>query len=246
MTAIMTFIMHFLTLFFKTVTLPLQLIEAVGLYSIYKRFFPFLIYKLSVSYNKKMYDKKKDLFRNLSEFNKSGRPLSILEIGCGTGTNFNFYPSGCKVICTDPNPNFQKYLQKSMADNDNLSFESFVVASGEDLGLIEDESVDAVVTTLVLCSVNNIPQTLQEAYRILRPGGAFYFMEHVVADPSSWTYFFQHVLQPMWYYFGDGCQLTRATWKDLEAARFSELQIKHIEAPLTFLIKPHIMGYAIK
>lgn len=221
--------------------------EALGLYRWYKGFFPWLMYKLSASYNIKMNDRKKDLFSNLPEFKRSIEgPLTILEIGCGTGTNFKFYPSGCKVICTDPNPNFQKYLEKSMSESDHLSYERFLVSSGEDMGLIADESVDVVVCTLVLCTVRDTPRAIQEAHRMLKPGGAFYFMEHVVADPSSWTYFFQHVLQPMWYYFGDGCMLTRATWNDLEAAGFSELKLRHIEGPLIFLTKPHIMGYAVK
>lgn len=165
----MALAMYFLTLFSKVVTLPLKLLEAVGLYKIYKRFFPFLIYNISKTYNKKMRDKKKDLFSNLSEFNKSDGPLRILEIGCGSGANFEFYPSGCNVICTDPNPHFQKYLQRSLADNDHITFERFVVASGEDMGSIEDDSLDVVVCTLVLCSVNNTQRTLQEAHRILRP-----------------------------------------------------------------------------
>lgn len=71
-------------------------------------------------------------------------------------------------------------------------------------------------------------------------------MEHVVAEPSTWTYFFQHVLQPVWYYFGDGCQVVRETWKNLESAGFSELKMRHIETPLMFMIRPHIVGYAVK
>lgn len=78
-------------------------------------------------------------------------------------------------------------------------------------------------------------------------GGAFYFLEHVVSDPSTWTYFFQQVLEHPWYYLGDGCTITRATWKDLEAAGFSVIHLRHIEAQeITFLIRPHIVGYAIK
>lgn len=80
----------------------------------------------------------------------------------------------------------------------------------------------------------------------LLQGGAFFFMEHVVADPSTWIHFFQHVCQPIMYYFGDGCQITRETWKHLEAAGFSELKLRHIDAPLFSLIKPHIVGYAVK
>ncbi|KAM3622394.1 uncharacterized protein V6R79_024223 [Siganus canaliculatus] len=115
-----------------------------------------------------MSDEKKALFMTLPDFKKLGQQLTLLEIGCGTGANFQFYPAGCKVICTDPNPNFQKYLDRTMAENGHLKYERFVVASGEDMGPIEDESVDAVVCTLVLCSVNNVAQTLREVHRILR------------------------------------------------------------------------------
>ncbi|XP_056293677.1 thiol S-methyltransferase TMT1B-like [Pseudoliparis swirei] len=81
---------------------------------------------------------------------------------------------------------------------------------------VDDESVDVVVCTLVLCSVANMRRVLQEVRRILKTGGASYFLEHVVSDPSSCTYFLQHVFEPLWYYLGDGCMVTRATWKDLE------------------------------
>ncbi|CAB1315076.1 unnamed protein product, partial [Coregonus sp. 'balchen'] len=104
-------------------------------------------------------------------------------------------------ICTNLNPHFEKYLQKSLAVNDHLRFECCVIASEEDMRAVKDDSVDVVICTLVLYSVNDIPRTLQEAHRILRPGGAPYFLEHVESDPSSWIYFFQHVLQPIWNYF---------------------------------------------
>ncbi|MBN3301730.1 MET7A protein, partial [Amia calva] len=243
----MSICMGICTLLFKTLCLPLQLMELVGLCGLYKRVFPFLMFKISANYNKKMHEKKKELFGNLSEFASSDAgPLRLLEIGCGTGANFQFYPRGCRVICTDPNPHFERFLHKSMASNSHLRMEQFVVAAGEDLRSVGSGSVDAVVCTLVLCSVRSTHRVIQEAYRVLRPGGAFFFLEHVLADPSSWTYFFQHVLQPLWRYFGDGCELTRQTWKDLEAAGFSDLKLRHIEAPLSPLIKPHVMGYAVK
>ncbi|XP_026161799.1 methyltransferase-like protein 7A [Mastacembelus armatus] len=242
----MTSVMRLCILVVNILCLPLHLIHAVGLYNIYKRFFPFCIYRISKGYMRKMSNTKKELFRSLPEFRQPGGQITLLELGCGTGTNFEFYPAGCKVICTDPNPHFQKYLKKSMGENDHLAYEQFVVASGEDMGQVQDESVDVVVCTLVLCSVNSVQQTLRETHRILRPGGAFFFMEHVAADASTWAHFFQHVLQPAWYYFGDGCQLTRETWKHLEAAGFSELKLRHIEAPLFALIKPHVVGYAVK
>ncbi|CAJ1051110.1 methyltransferase-like protein 7A [Xyrichtys novacula] len=234
-------------LFCLVLTLPLRLMEVMGLFSLYKRVFPLLAYNITFSYNDKMHEIKRELFRNVGRFANTDGTLRLLEIGCGSGANFKFYPYGCTVVCTDPNPHFEKYLQRSMDANAHLTYEKFVVARGEDMKQVEDESVDVVVCTLVLCSVRNAVQVLHEVRRILKPGGAFYFLEHVVSDPAAWTYLLQHVLEPFWYYLGDGCTITRATWKDLEAAGFSELNIKHIKAPgVTLVIRPHIMGYSIK
>ncbi|XP_047204146.1 putative methyltransferase-like protein 7A [Girardinichthys multiradiatus] len=242
----MSLAIRFWTLVVNMLCIPMHVINAVGLYKVYKRVFPMILQSFSGSYNQKMHERKVELFRSLSEFIKPGGKLTILEIGCGTGTNFQFYPPGCKVICTDPNPHFQKYLEKSMKENEQLTFDRFVVTSGEDMSSVGDESVDVVVCTLVLCTVRDVPQTLREVHRILRPGGAFFFLEHVVADSSTWAYFFQQVLQPVWYYFGDGCKVTRETWKYLEGAGFSELKLKHVEAPLVFILKAHIVGSAVK
>lgn len=164
----MTMFMRVCVLLVNLLFLPLRLMDAIGLCRVYKRAFPFCLHRLSISYNKKMRDKKKDLFRSLTEFRNSAGHLRILEIGCGTGTNFEFYPPGSKITCTDPNPHFQKFLQKSMADSSHLMFDKFVIAAGEDLGSVEDDSVDVVVCTLVLCSVKNATQTLREVHRILR------------------------------------------------------------------------------
>ncbi|KAM9410735.1 thiol S-methyltransferase TMT1A-like [Pholidichthys leucotaenia] len=242
----MTVLMRFWFSVVNVLCIPLHVLNAVGLFQIYKRVFPFCQDRLAAMYNNKMHDNKKEMFRSLSDFKNSSGQLTLLEIGCGTGVNFKYYPAGTKVICTDPNPHFEKYLARNMAENDHLKYERFVVASGEDMGAVEDGSVDVVVCTLVLCSVRDMAQTLREVHRILRPGGAFFFIEHVVAEPSTWSHFFQHVLQPFWYYFGDGCEIIRETWKYVEAAGFSDLRLRHIQAPLFFLIKPHIIGYGVK
>ncbi|KAK3575112.1 hypothetical protein QTP86_020805, partial [Hemibagrus guttatus] len=218
----MAFFMRACTLLVQLVTLPLVIAEAVGVYRLYKRVFPFLMYKMSANYNLKMKEQKRELFRSLARFGPPRGPLRVLEIGCGSGSNFEHYPAGCKITCTDPNPHFEQYLQKSMKLSEHLNYDRFVVAPAEDLRQVEDGSVDVVVCTLVLCTVQNPDKVLQEVKRILREGGAFFFMEHVVAEESSWTYFFQHVLQPFWYYFGDGCEMNRATWQNVEQAGFSE------------------------
>lgn len=165
----MALLMHACAFAVKIIVLPLHIAELFGLLSFYKRVFPLFISRFVPSYNDKMNDKKRELFRNLSKFYPANGPLRILEVGCGSGANFEYYPTGSKITCVDPNPHFRNYLEKSMAKNDHLVYDSFVVASGENLQEVKDNSVDGVVCTLVLCSVKDIPKVLQESKRVLRP-----------------------------------------------------------------------------
>lgn len=237
-----------LQLALRILAFPMYLLDFLGVWSwMCKKWFPYFLVRFSVMYNRDMASKKRELFSNLQEFAGPSGKLSLLELGCGTGTNFKFYPPGCRVACIDPNPNFERFLIKSIAENRHLQFERFVVSTGEDMHQVADSSVDVVVCTLVLCSVKNQDRVLQEVCRVLRPGGAFYFMEHVAAKPSSWISFWQQVLDPVWHLLFDGCYLSRESWKALERASFSTLKLQHLEAPLPWeLVRPHIYGYAVK
>ncbi|XP_061471270.1 N6-adenosine-methyltransferase TMT1A-like isoform X1 [Rhineura floridana] len=232
----------------QLLVLPIYVLAYFGFWDpLCKTVFPYFMSKIAPRFNQKLYREKQQLFSGLPDFAGSSGQLSLLEIGAGSGANFQFYPPGCRVTCTDPNPNFKRYLLKSVAENQHLRFEGFVVASGEDLRPVPDGSVDVVVGTLVLCSVASVTAILREVLRVLRPGGAFYFMEHVAADRSSWSYFWQQICDPTWKYLGDGCSLIRETWKDLENTEFSELNLQHITAPMNCgLVRPHILGYAVK
>ncbi|NXD31519.1 MET7A protein, partial [Spelaeornis formosus] len=228
---------------------PIYLLALVGVWEPFCRrvFFPFILGKISVVHEKKSKKHKQELFRNLPDFRGSSGELRLLEIGTGSGSNFQFYPAGCRVTCTDINPHFQESLARSMKKNQHLRYERVLVAAGEDLSQVGSGSVDAVVCTLVLCSVHSVSRTLAEVLRVLRPGGAFYFLEHVAAEHSSWRYFWQQVFYPTWKLVFAGCCLTRELWKNLEEAKFSELNIQHISVALPWMpIEPHIVGYGVK
>ncbi|XP_068121224.1 thiol S-methyltransferase TMT1A-like [Hyperolius riggenbachi] len=245
----MSAIILILQLALAFIMLPFYILNWLGILDpISKKLFPYFMDSFTDVYNKEMEDQKKNLFGKLSDFAASSKQLQLLELGCGTGANFKFYPSGCRVTCLDINPNFQKFLSKSQAENDHLTYDGFLVASADNMTPVADASMDVVVCTLLACSLPNTPAMLKEVKRVLRPGGAFYFMEHVAStDASSWINFGQKVLNPTWKLFLDGCSMRKTTWKDIEKAGFSELKLRHVKAPISMkLISPHIIGYAVK
>ncbi|XP_060108377.1 N6-adenosine-methyltransferase TMT1A-like [Heteronotia binoei] len=227
---------------------PIYLLWYLGLWDPFcKKAFPHLMARIAVFYNKMMFAKKKELFSNLKDFAGPSGVLTLLEIGAGSGSNFEFYPARCQLICNDNNDNFSKFLVKTLSQHPHLQLERHVIAPAEDMPQIPNSSVDVVVCTLVLCSVESTERVLKEALRVLRPGGAFYFMEHVAAAPFSWDLFWQQIYDPVWQILFDGCHLARETWRDLEKAGFSELKLWHTRAPLKWHpTQPHIIGYAVK
>ncbi|XP_073432816.1 thiol S-methyltransferase TMT1A-like [Dendrobates tinctorius] len=244
--SVIIFLLQFIA---AVIMLPLHILNYLGLWdSVMKKFFPHFISRFCESYNRSMDDQKRKLFNNISDFSGPNKELRLLEVGCGSGANFKYYPRGCKVTCLDINPNFEKFLSKNQAENDHLTYERFVVASADNMTSIADGSMDVVVCTLLVCSVPNIPAVVKEVKRVLRTGGIFYFIEHVAdIDESTWISFFQKVLNPSWKLIFDGCSVRKTTWKDLENAKFSELNLRHITAPVSLtLVKPHIIGYAVK
>ncbi|NXR01744.1 MET7A protein, partial [Sagittarius serpentarius] len=228
--------------------LPIRVLACLGLWdSFYKKVFPYIMAKVAPIYSHKVYKQKQELFSSLRKFAGPSGQLALLEIGTGTGTDFQFYPLGCRLACADPNPNFTKFLLKGLSENRHVKLERSVDACGEDLDHILDGTTDVVVCTLVLCSVTNVKKVLTEVLRVLRRGGAFYFLEHVAAEHSSWTYFWQKVCDPVCNYFGDGCSLSKETQKELEKMNFSELNLRRIHVtPYWIPTSPHIIEYAVK
>lgn len=108
---------------------------------------------------------------------------------------------------------------------------------------IADNSVDAAIATLVLCCVNIQHQSLQEALRVLRPGGRLVFVEQV-APRGSWLRRIQNLPTPIWKRLGYGCNPNRETWVEIECAGFENVTYGII-AP-TLILSSQIVGVAKK
>ncbi|MBI1318853.1 MAG: methyltransferase domain-containing protein [Candidatus Hydrogenedens sp.] len=185
----------------------------------------------------KSYGRIKDkLFADLSG--------EVVEIGPGAGINFRHFPAGVHVRGVEPNPFMHPYL-KAAAEESGLTL-SLDGGHAEEIHL-PDASVDAVVSTLVLCSVYQPELALSEIHRVLKPGGKFYFIEHVAATPGSLMRRAQDFLAPAWRKIGDGCNPNRDTASLLRAAGFGAVSIeeRHIKNPF-IIVAPHILGTATK
>lgn len=94
--------------------------------------------------------------------------LRILEIGPAQGTNFPYFPKGSKVIAVDYNPNFESQFKTSSEKfSGQVEVEKYICASAEDMAQVPSNSVDAVVSTYVLCYIEDRQKALQEIKRVL-------------------------------------------------------------------------------
>jgi ubiquinone/menaquinone biosynthesis C-methylase UbiE len=137
-----------------------------------------------------------------------------VDIGSGTGLNLPHYPDDLdELVLAEPDPAMRSRLGKRLYRSDISA--RLLDAPAERLPL-PDASVDTVVSTLVLCTVDDPVLALQEIWRVLRPGGQLLFLEHVRSDSprlAAW----QHRLAEPWRRFARGCRCDRAT-ADLIAA----------------------------
>ena len=167
---------------------------------------------------------------------------TVLEIGTGTAINLPFLSTGVRWIGLDPNPFLPPYVQASVRDSSITAF--FGAGVAEALPAFNG-SVDAVISTLVLCSVRDPAIALREVIRILKPGGRFVFIEHVAAPSGTSTRRWQTLVSPLWKWLGDGCHPDRETWRWIEAAGFADVQYEKFHLPLP-VAGPHIAGFAVK
>jgi len=181
---------------------------------------------------------KKNLFSSIKDI-KSSDPelrkknaLNILEIGVGTGCNLEYYPAGSKLLCIDPNPEFASYFrQECEAKAAHLDPDIRVVNCwGEDMRDVADDSVDAVVATYVLCSVEEVGRMMREIKRVLAPGGVFFYLDHTAAKKGSWRRFVHDSLtnSELWQTIFEGCQMNIDPRPALNAAGFSSVDSNEV------------------
>lgn len=139
----------------------------------------------------------------------------VLEVGAGTGANVPHYARAGRVTLTEPDAFMRRKLEAKLHGDERFSVSA---ASVESLPF-SSGSFDAVVCTLVLCSVVDVSRALAEVRRVLTPRGRLFFLEHVRAgdpDVAKW----QRRIDPLWRRLAGNCHLSRETHALIEPAGF--------------------------
>ncbi len=161
----------------------------------------------------------------------------ILELGCGTGINFEFYGPGANVLALEPSDSM-----RAQADA-RLGTYNYAAKIRTRPWLLEDEkltaevkpgSLDAVVCTLVLCTVPDPTGTLARLKQLLKPEGRLIALEHVRAKSGTGQWV-QNLMNPLWRHMAEGCQLNRDTHAAIEAAGFRAVHKDDFDYGLPFI-----------
>jgi ubiquinone/menaquinone biosynthesis C-methylase UbiE len=165
-----------------------------------------------------------------------------VEIGSGTGLNLRHYPDDLdELFLVEPDPEMRARLEKRLSQGGRSA--KLVDAPAERLPFA-DGSVDTVVSTFVLCTVDVPDLALREIMRVLRPDGQLLFIEHVRSESPILAYW-QDLLAEPWRRFARGCRCNRAT-AELISAGGLEVEYLHAAAwrGMPPIVRPLIAGRA--
>jgi ubiquinone/menaquinone biosynthesis C-methylase UbiE len=171
----------------------------------------------------------------------SGR---VVEVGAGNGANFRHYPRTVEeVVAVEPEPYLREKAQGAARD---APVPVRVVEGIADRLPVESHSVDAAISSLVLCTIPDAQGALAEMRRALRPGGELRFLEHVRSDEPRKARM-QHMSDRsgIWPLLGGGCHCSRDTVASIEAAGYSIERIDSFSlGPSWWITNPHVLGAA--
>ena len=142
----------------------------------------------------------------------------VLEIGFGSGLNLPYFDRSKvrKIFGLEPSQGMRRKAQPNV-EASGLDVE-FIDLPGESIPL-EARSVDTVLITFTLCSIDEAAAALEGMRRVLRPGGRLLYCEHGAA-PDANVRRWQQRLNPTWKRFSGGCNMNRDIPALIEAGGF--------------------------
>ena len=191
---------------------------------------------------------------------------------------FKYYPRGLSLTVVEPNILLHKNLKENALKNKiNLEiiksknrctigarflnaqrapqskecgYRSTLTSSAEHLPFTENR-FNFVVSTLVLCSVHDLKSVLVEIKRVLKKGGEYLCIEHVIDDKNYFRRIIQNIAaHSPWTFFGDYCHPNRDILGEIRNTGFSKINVKkYLQKDMGFMgwvISPHVVVCAEK
>lgn len=157
------------------------------------------------------------LLRRLRTENLAGLSGRVLEVGAGTGTNFAYYPDTVtQVVALEPEVGLAPKAREAAA----AAPVPVTVIESTIETMPNTEPFDAVVCSLVLCSVDDPERVLRQLNSVLKPGGQLRYFEHVAS--SGWRGSLQKLADAtVWPRIAGNCHTHRDTERAINAAGFS-------------------------
>lgn len=168
----------------------------------------------------------------------------VLEIGVGTGMNLRHYDADSEVVGVEPSEPMRRRALRRAGELAGDRSIRVLDLSAQTLPF-DAASFDTIVSTFVLCSVEDLDATLRELRRVLKPGGTFRLVEHVRSARSSVARW-QDRLQPVWGSLLGGCHLNRDIRETLARAGFDVRGVDAIDLALPSIAKAGIIGVATR
>ena len=177
------------------------------------------------NFERRLYKKRSHLLSNLEG--------QVIGVGEGTGINFQFYPDEITVHAIEPSkPMLEKAVLKANG-NSNIKFYNKGINDEELNNHFSDNSIDAIICTLVLCTIPDPEKALENFKRWLKPTGKLIIMEHIHASkPVNKS--LQNIVNPAWKLIGEGCHLNRNTDELIKEVGFLPIEDEYFHHTLRF------------
>lgn len=164
----------------------------------------------------------------------------VLDLGAGTGAMFPYFAARAPSMtlhAIEPDPHMRR---RAAGKADDLGLAVDLRGAGAESLPYADDSFDAVVASMVFCTIPDFEAALSEVARVLKPGGEFRFLEHVVDD--GWRARFQSLIAPLWKRVAGGCHLTRQSASLFAAERALDIvEIDRLNLGVT-PVRPFVRG----
>ncbi len=176
---------------------------------------------------------EKGLVKNRQEL-VSGLKGRVLEVGSGTGVNFEFYNEDAQVVAIEPSTPMIRVSKAKQCHCQSIDFLNISITDEVLFEHLEEQSFDFIISTLVLCTVNNPKQAILNYKKLLKPNGKLVVLEHIHSSKKTHKRL-QNFANPFWNVFSEGCNLNRNTDKLLLKGGFKSLEHKYFVRSLKWV-----------